>query len=349
MTKSSHQTLKPPIKLLELLQQSWAIQLVKTAAELDLFTILARSPRTAAEVAGELKTDARGTMLLLDALVGLEFLKKKGTAGDAASLQNARYELTETAEVYLVSTSRLFMGLYLKRDDELSKMWRSLTEAIRTGEPVMQVNQEQKAQEIFPALAESIFPISYATALDLAEELKIDRMKENPVRVLDIATGSAVWTIPMAQANKNVIVDAVDFPAVLPVAEKFAHMYGVEDRFHFIAGSWQDTGIENNAYDLIVLGHILHSEGLEESKRMLVRCFEALKPGGRIVIAEFFANEDRTGPPQPLMFAVNMYLATTSGCVFSENELREILAGYGFRDIRRIRPDSVLMIAAKPL
>lgn len=346
MTDFRQRTLNPPIKLLELLHQSWAIQVVKSAAELDLFTVLERSPKTAAQVATALQADRRGTELILDALVGLEFLTKLKPSGDATGA--ARYQLTEIAEVYLVSTSPLFMGMYLKRDDELNKMWRSLADAVRTGEPVMQVNQEQKAEEIFPALAEAIFPVSYATALQLVEELKMARMTENPIRVLDIATGSAVWTIPLAQANKNVIVDAVDFPAVLPVAEKFAHLYEVEDRFHFIAGSWQDTGIENNAYDLIVLGHILHSEGLEESKRMLVRCFEALKAGGRLVIAEFFAADDRTGPPHPLLFAINMYLATAHGCVFSENELRKILEGYGFKSVRRLHPDSVVMMATKP-
>ncbi len=58
------------------------------------------------------------------------------------------------------------------RGEELGKMWRSLPDAVKTGKPVMEVNTDVGAQEIFPKLAEAIFPNSYATAKQVATLLK---------------------------------------------------------------------------------------------------------------------------------------------------------------------------------
>jgi hypothetical protein len=42
---------------------------------------------------------------------------------------------------------------------------------------------------------------------------------------------------------------------------------------------------------------------------------QALKPGGTVAIAEFIANHERTGPPQALLFAVNMLVNSEEGDV----------------------------------
>jgi hypothetical protein len=68
-----------------------------------------------------------------------------------------------------------------------------------------------------------------------------------------------------------------------------------------------DFGRDQN---VITIGHILHSEGVERSKRLLRKCFDALAPGGTISIAEFLVNPERTGPPMGLIFAVNMLVNT---------------------------------------
>lgn len=77
-----------------------------------------------------------------------------------------------------------------------------------------------------------------------------------------------------------------------------------------------------------------------------------MTPGGKLVIAEMIANNDRGGPPFAMLFGVNMLINTTQGCVFTDSELNEMLCAAGFVKPYRMpieeMPYSPIMIAHKP-
>jgi hypothetical protein len=86
------------------------------------------------------------------------------------------------------------------------------------------------------------------------------------------------------------------------------------------------------------------------SKRLLAYCAAALKEGGTLVIAEYMPNQERTAPLYPLMFGLNMYLATADGCVFSFDEITSLCRAAGFSDVYRhpgIEYDSPVVFATK--
>src|ERR1041385_6596776 len=89
-------------------------------------------------------------------------------------------------------------------------------------------------------------------------------------------------------------------------------------------------------HNIATIGHILHSEGPERSRRLLRKVFDALAPGGTVAIAEFIPNNDRTGPPNALIFAVNMLIHTTEGDTFTFKEISAWLREAGFRDVRSL-------------
>jgi hypothetical protein len=103
-------------------------------------------------------------------------------------------------------------------------------------------------------------------------------------------------------------------------------------------------------YDVATLGHILHSEGAERSRKLLARVFAALAPGGTIAIAEMVPRDDRTGPAQPLVFAVNMLVFTEQGDTFTFAEISEWLKTAGFENPRTLESPgpSPLILATKP-
>jgi hypothetical protein len=103
-------------------------------------------------------------------------------------------------------------------------------------------------------------------------------------------------------------------------------------------------------YDIATLGHILHSEGEERSRALLKKTRAALAPGGTIAIAEFLVNDDRTGPPVGLMFAVNMLVATERGDTYSFGEIAGWLREAGFENPRTIDSPgpSPLILANRP-
>jgi ubiquinone/menaquinone biosynthesis C-methylase UbiE len=168
------------------------------------------------------------------------------------------------------------------------------------------------------------------------------------VRVLDLGAGSGVWSIALAQSSPRVQVTAVDWPGVLPITKKTADRFGVGDRYTMIPGDLGKVDFGKD-YNVITIGHILHSEGAELSKKLLRKCFDALAPGGTIAIQEFLVNAERTGPPMSLIFAVNMLVNTDNGDTWSFEEISGWLKEAGFTNPRLLESPgpSPLILATK--
>src|SRR4030095_4313681 len=110
--------------------------------------------------------------------------------------------------------------------------------------------------------------------------------------VLDLAAGSCVWSVPMAQRAKSVRVTAVDWPALLPTARHHAEKMNVAAQYAFVGGDLAIVDL-GKGHDVAVLGHILHSLGEETSRELLKRTAAALRPRGTIAIAAFVPNAER--------------------------------------------------------
>lgn len=334
---------KPPVTPERIMQFAFAFApplMLEAAVRHRVFDALERGPQTLNELASATGTSERGLRALLNALVGLELLTK-----DA----QGRYALTPESAAFLVSGKPAFHGgIFRHISQQMIPGWLELTETVRTGQPSRAVNQEAEGVQFFREFVADLFPINYAGARALAEALHIAQAAQ-PVSVLDLAAGSGVWGIALAQASPQVQVTAVDFADVLPVTQQMAERFGLADRFRFVGGDLFEVAFGQN-YQVATLGHILHGEGEARSRTLLRKTFEALAPGGTIAIAEFLVNEGRTGPPMPLIFAVNMLMHTDQGDTFSFAEIRDWLHEAGFTDARTldIPAPSPLVLATKP-
>jgi ubiquinone/menaquinone biosynthesis C-methylase UbiE len=167
--------------------------------------------------------------------------------------------------------------------------------------------------------------------------------------ILDVAAGSAAWSIPFAQAIPDARVTVVDYPEVTPVTRQFAGRFGVADRFDYIEGNLREVDFGRGRYDLVILGHIIHSEGEKWGKKLLKKSHRALGENGQLLIGEFIPNDTRTGPVMPLLFGLNMIVHTEQGDVFTMREYRQWLKDAGFRSIKTIDAPgpSPLILATK--
>jgi ubiquinone/menaquinone biosynthesis C-methylase UbiE len=203
--------------------------------------------------------------------------------------------------------------------------------------------------EFFHEFVEDIFPMSYPAATALAGHLQISQ-STGPISVLDIAAGSGVWGVALAQASATVSVRAVDWAPVLDVTRRVTGRFGLSDRFELVGGDLleADFGL---GHTIATLGHILHSEGEARSKKLLSRVYESLSPGGKIVIAEMVPDTGRSGPTFPLLFAVNMLVNTDSGDTFPFDEMKSWLHDAGFVNPYTLEGPgpSPLLIANKPV
>ncbi len=142
---------------------------------------------------------------------------------------------------YLVSTSPTYQGYMCKHvTGHLLPRWMRLTDVVRTGRPHGVVNEQADGGAYFREFVEDIFPMSYEAAAALADELGVAKATR-PVRVLDLAAGSGVWGVALAEASPRVTVTAVDWPAVLPVTRRIAERHRVLAQFRFVEGDLLDA------------------------------------------------------------------------------------------------------------
>jgi ubiquinone/menaquinone biosynthesis C-methylase UbiE len=338
MTKDSRKDDVTPDRLLKDLWMARGALALAAAVELDLFSHIAEGNQTASEIAQAAGTSERGTTPMLDALVSLDYLKKK----------DGQYKLTPISKKFLVRASRAYMGPIVEESKLVWPGWLRLSEVVKTGSPVTSVDQEATGRDFFPKLVESIFPMSYASASGALQSLS-KKQRAGIHRILDVAAGSAAWSLPFATALGDVRVTVVDFPEVAAIARKFAERFGVAERYDYIEANLREADFGTDQYDLVILGHIIHTEGATRGKKLIEKSYAALKDGGMLLIGEMIPNDKRTGPPLALLFGLNMLLHTQDGGVFTMKEYQDWMGEAGFKKVKTIDAPgpSPLILATK--
>jgi ubiquinone/menaquinone biosynthesis C-methylase UbiE len=274
---------------------------------------------------------------LLDALVSIGYLSRRGD----------RFGLTPVADTFLVRTRPSFIGAMADESRITLPGWLELANVIRNGKPVAAVDTAE-GQDFFPRLVKAIFPITYNAARGLVRSFPQARLK-NIQRVLDVAAGSGAWSLPFAQANPNTRVTALDYPQVTAVAREYAQQFGVSSQYDYVEGDLRKVDFGQKQYDLVILGHIIHSEGEKWGKALIRKSYRALKSGGSLVIAEMIPNDNRSGPVFPVLFGLNMILHTQEGDVFTLAQYKHWLKQAGFRTVKLVKVEapSPLILASR--
>jgi ubiquinone/menaquinone biosynthesis C-methylase UbiE len=325
----------------QLIGDLWSVRtayVLVAAIELKVFDQIAAGNQTAKEVARATQANARGIERLLDALVATGYLKKKGD----------RYGLEPVSDRFLVSTREGYLGGFVYETKMSAPGWLKLGEVVKTGRPVLAVDAEEAGREFFPELVKAIFPMSYGASRAAVSAIP-EKTRKRIRRILDVAAGSAAWSIAFAQALPEARVTVVDFPEVTSVARQYTEAFGVADRYDYIEGNIREVDFGRNEYDLVILGHIIHSEGEKWGKKLIKKSHRAISDNGLLLIGEMVPNDSRTGPPMPVLFGLNMLIHTEQGDVFTMREYRDWLKGAGFKKVTTIEvpAPSPLVLATK--
>jgi hypothetical protein len=229
-----------PVTPERIMQFAWGYVpplVLEAAIRHRIFDLLDGGPKTVLEIQKETGASERGLTAVMNALVGLDFLAKD---------KQGCFSLTPESSTFLVSTKPSFQGGLLRHGSEqLIPKWLHLNNIVMTGQPEMAVNKEEEGGDFFQQFVNDIFPMSYPAAQVLSRHYNANGAGP-AVRVLDLAAGSGVWGIAMAQGSDKVSVTAVDWPEVIPVTRKTATRFGLADagehrewRHIFVRGNQQ--------------------------------------------------------------------------------------------------------------
>jgi len=315
----------------------FATRILVSGVQIGVFEAVGDEGKTAIEIAEATTTSVRGIRMLLDCLVSFHLLKKS----------HQRYCPTPLSSRYLRKSSPEYMG-YLWEDDSILEQWNHLNDAIRTGRPLRKRGTPAQEAAAFAGLARSLYVVNWKPAQKAAQILVAESSPAG-MQVFDVACGSGVWGIALAQTDAQSRIFAQDFPEILEITKGYVKHHNVEQQFTYLPGDLRIVDFGDGRFDLAILGNIVHSEGERFSRELLLRVHRSLKEAGRIAIIDIIPDEERTGPQSSLIIALAMLLDTEEGDLFTLSEYTRWLEEAGFAGIHTadIGSHSPMIIAFK--
>ncbi len=313
-----------PDRILELGLGFWGSKTLLSAIELGVFTELARRPATAAELRERLGLHERSYRDFFDALVALGMLER----------EEGVYRNTPATDFFLDRAKPSYMGGILEMaNNRLYPFWGSLTEALRTGNPQ---NEAKIGGNFFAVLYQDpakLKEFAHAmTGLGMGSAVAIaERFPWNKYRTfIDVGTAAGNLPVQVALRHPHLTGGGTDLPNLRPIFEDYVASFGLQDRLRFYENDFMAEPLPGA--DVLVMGHILHDWGLDHKRTLIAKAFDALPPGGALIIYDAVVDDERKRNAFGLLMSLNMLIETDAGFDYTGADCCGWLRDAGFRE-----------------
>lgn len=309
-------------------------QIVFEAVRVNLFEKL-ESPTHAEDVATATGWTARGARMLLDALVALDLIEKR----------DGTYRNLPAASDCLVPGAPHDQRHIILHRANCKLSWDLLGECLRTGAPARPRQGARNPEEL------RAFILGMADIAKISAQMVVEAVDLSHFRnLLDVAGGPATYTTTFLAAHPALRGTVFDLTEVIPISREAVAKSPVADRVSFIEGDLTRDPF-GEGYDLVFASNIIHSLSAEQCRALMKKCFEALAPGGLLIVKDFLVDAERSGPPFSLLFALHMYVSTEAGDTYTFDEVAEWTDAAGFNPGRSVdlTPQTRLWLAEKPI
>jgi hypothetical protein len=295
-----------------------------SGVELGVFSELAQGPLDAETLRRRVGIHARGARDFFDALVALGLLER----------EDGRYSNTAEAGAFLDQSKPSYIGGVLTlHNDYLYPSWGALSDALRTGNPQDHIASTDAFLGALPSdparlreLLRSMTGLSMGPASAVARAFPWSRYET----VVDVGCAQGCLSVQLALTHAHLSGGGFDLPPVGPIYEEYVASFGFDDRMRFYAGDFFVDPLP--AADVFVMGHILHDWNLEQKRLLVAKAFEALPPGGALVVYDAMIDDERRENARGLLMSLQMLLSTPGGYDYTGADCRAWLRDAGFRD-----------------
>ena len=303
---------KGPQYLEDLATAYWFSEVLFTAVELGIFTLLDHEGRSVDELAEALHLEASGLERFLQALSSL---------GLAAS-NGKRFYNTKLASDYLVKDKENYQGTSVLWRKYLHQSWRGLKSCLEQG---------GRSNNFFPEtdvqLAARVQ--KYIGAMDSVAKKKVEEILpifENvPLRgsILDVGAGSGAVALGFIKRFTSLEAALLDLPHILEYTADLLRANELENRITFCPGNILESWpVKKESFEVVILSNLLHAYAESEARYILTKASECLTGEGFLLVHDFFTEHH---PQKAALFDLNMFINTYNGMVFSQSWVREWL------------------------
>jgi acetylserotonin N-methyltransferase len=316
-----------PAPIIDLMEAFRRSKTVFAAVSLGVFDALAGGAATALDLSSRLKANTGALERLLEACVALELLERR----------DGTFANTGIAARYLVRSSPDSLVGYIRySDDALYPMWGHLDDAVREATPRWQqtfgwsgslfdnfFQTEERKREFLMGM----HGLGMWTSPAVVRAFDLSRFRT----LADLGGATGHLAIAACEAWPQLRAIVSDLAAAIPMASEQIAKSPARDRIRVMAADFFKDDLP--AADLYALGRILHDWNESRIELLLGKVFNALPPGGALLIAERLLDEDRSGPLGAHMQSLNM-LVCTEGKERTLSEYEALLTRAGFSKVR---------------
>lgn len=308
------------IDLVRLARSYFAAKVLLSAVELDLFSALGAEALTEPEIRERLDLHPRASRDWLDSLTGLGLLVHDG----------GRYANSRDTAVYLDRAKDTYIGGFFLLLNFHYNNWQSLSNLLRTGEPGFKGAANFEMLYAEPSRVEQFMSAMDGAAAAVGAALSQTFDWSAYRSFVDVGGARGNLAADIVRAHPHLAGITFDLPQVEPAFQEHMDKLGLNGGISFRGGDFFTDPLPHA--DVVVFGHVLHDWDDEQRMALLKKAYDALPPGGRVIIYDAL-KEDTPGSPETFLMSLNMRLITHGGSEYTEAECRSWLTTAGFDQI----------------
>jgi predicted metal-binding protein/2-polyprenyl-3-methyl-5-hydroxy-6-metoxy-1,4-benzoquinol methylase len=315
----------------------WYSEALFTAVDLGIFTLLEPEGKKLAEIAGKLGLEQAGLQRFLEALCALGLLDSYGK----------RYSNTRVSREFLIKGRENYQGDSVLWRKNLFPNWRSLRRCLKKGGRVRFAKQEEGREQLVRRIRRYGRAMGNVAASKAKEILPILTNLSLTGEILDVGSGPGTISAGLLAHFPAARATLMDIPEVLDYARELLEKSELSGRLDYYPANillpWQ---LEKDHFDLIILSNIVHAYSEGEIIVLLAKAVACLKPGGLMLIHDFFLEHCRE---KAALFDLNMFVNTFNGKVFTAKWVQEQLEllNLSVSELLPLASDTALIFAAK--
>ena len=301
---------------------------VAAVSWLDFFTWLSDHPSTIDDICSAMEIHNRPADVMLTLFMARQLVVRR----------DEHYHLTPFAREHLVRTATRNLSPYFDTMKERPAC-KDMLHVLRTGQPISW-GSKQGEDEWALAIGKSDVAQNFTAAMDSRGAYLAGSMAEaidytGYQSLLDVAGGSGIYACSVATLNKLERIAVLEKPPVHKVAEYSIAKRGMSEQISVIPQDMFE-GLPFG-YDIHLFSNALHDWGKTKVETLISNSYQALPPGGRVVIHDAHLNASKTGPLPIAEYSV-LLMSSTEGKCYSIGEIDEMLSNAGFYP--KIRPNA---------
>ncbi|MHC4960430.1 MAG: methyltransferase [Planctomycetota bacterium] len=256
----------------------WLSKALFCAAKTGVADQLAEGPRPVAELAATAAVHAESLYRVLRALASVGIFEET---------EPNVFALTDKAEFLRGDHPQSMKHFALMVGDDLFEAWSDLFHAVQTGKSAVEkrfgrdffakIAKDLQKSRLFDRAMQEIHGGETALMLEAYDFSRF-------ATVLDVGGGNGSTLCCLLMAHPGLRGQLFDLPPVAENARAFVAEQGLTDRVEILPGDFFRE-VTGNA-DCVMMRHVLHDWGDEESVTILRNSRAALSEGGRLLIAE---------------------------------------------------------------